>query len=283
MAPKPSESDTFYAMVHIQKSCSIRISRRAINPKLATESMIESITIAVPAYNESKNIAATLDNLVKAFLTLKQDLRVEAFVINDASIDDTCEKIRNWIDNASPLPPGLSINLVDSKENMGLVKSALIAASNGTCEYFKILCGDNAEPSHCITSQLDLVGQYDMIIPVHKDVANKSISRIFLSRTFTILYMIFSGRKVTYVNGCPILRRESFIRHVNPSHGFGFQAYLHYRLCKQNHSIVEVEITGLNHEKSTSSPVNFKNLIGVLHAFTSIALRRIYLKVNSFR
>jgi len=70
---------------------------------------MESISVVIPTYNASRFISETL-----ASVNGQSDLPDELIIVDDASTDDTCERIRQFSKTAP-----LMVRLIERKENSG--------------------------------------------------------------------------------------------------------------------------------------------------------------------
>ena len=75
--------------------------------------MISKLSIIIPAYNEGRTIHQILDRVKKARLIA--DIEKEVIIINDASTDDTEDKVKQYIDQNKDL----SIRYFSQPKNMG--------------------------------------------------------------------------------------------------------------------------------------------------------------------
>ena len=56
------------------------------------------------------------------------------------------------------------------------------------------------------------IGKYDLILPYHKKVIGKSKTRLLLSRFYTFLVNLASGKRIKYYNGLCIAKKTDFIK-----------------------------------------------------------------------
>ena len=234
------------------------------------------LSIVIPAFNEENNIVATLESLTEA--SFLQSYPIEAFVITDGSRDRTPEIVQSWLSKPSvQIPNNLTITAKHLDLNIGLCRVALAGAALGKYKYFKIVCGDNPENSKNLCAIFKQVGRADIIIPYHININQKTSSRLALSKAYTLFYSLISGHfSAPYVNGCFVCPRELFLKYCNPSHRFGFQAYVLYRLFSLGLSEKIVTIDGLYHASENGTPISLRNLLGVSFSFFRIFLSRGY-------
>lgn len=75
--------------------------------------MIKKLSIIIPAYNEGRTIHLILDRIKE--VELVNSIEKELVIVNDASTDDTEEKIKSYISEN----PELSISYFSQPKNMG--------------------------------------------------------------------------------------------------------------------------------------------------------------------
>ena len=153
------------------------------------------LTIFVSCYNEAEFIVDTLDVIVGAMKVVNKSY--EILVIDDGSKDDSVLLIKKYIEEH----PALNIILRINNKNKGLAQNYVDGAFIGKGKYYRLICGDNAEPLDTIVSVLQMMGEADIIVPYYVSAEGKSSSRQFISKTFTSIINVVSGIKINYYNG----------------------------------------------------------------------------------
>jgi glycosyltransferase involved in cell wall biosynthesis len=223
----------------------------------------------VACYNEEENIADTLDTLTAALAEF--DWSWEIIVIDDGSTDRTGERVRAYIREH----PGLPIICKVNEQNRGLAQSYVDAAFLGKGKYYRLVCGDNVEPKETFVAILKHLGEADMIIPYHVEAKGKALSRRMLSRTYTWMVNVISGRRVRYYNGMAVHLRYNVMRWHTPSRGFGFQADLITRLLDEGFTYVEVPVVAQERTKGRAKALTFRNCCSVAHTLLELVIRRV--------
>ena len=59
------------------------------------------------------------------------------------------------------------------------------AAFIGRGKYYRLICGDNAEPLASIVSVCRAIGEADIIVPYYASSEGKSLMRRLISNTYT--------------------------------------------------------------------------------------------------
>jgi glycosyltransferase involved in cell wall biosynthesis len=228
------------------------------------------LTIVVPCLNEEKNIAATLETIRQAMLGFSH--HYEILVIDDGSKDRTAAVVEEY----RCAHPDVELVLRKNKKNIGLATSYVNGAFIGRGKYYKLVCGDNAEPKEALITVFSRLGEADMIISYLSAVEGKSAVRMWISRFYTNLINFVSGHHMRYYNGGSLHLRYNVMRWGPYSFGFGFQAELITRLLDEGASYVEVAIKARHEQKrGLNDALNWKNFLSVSHTLLELMIRRV--------
>src|SRR5438876_1060626 len=99
------------------------------------------LTILVSCYNEQSLIVRTIENVLSA-LDEVGGIRYEILVIDDCSTDDSTRVIEEFIGSHPDEP----ILLRKNRVNRGLAQNYIDGAFLGRGKYYRLVCGDDAEP-----------------------------------------------------------------------------------------------------------------------------------------
>jgi 2-polyprenyl-3-methyl-5-hydroxy-6-metoxy-1,4-benzoquinol methylase len=228
------------------------------------------LTIVIPCLNEQANIEGTLETVTSAMQELPYSY--EVLVIDDGSKDRTSEIVEAYCSAHPELP----IRLHRNEKNRGLTRSYVDGAFLGRGKYYRLVCGDNAEPKETISAIVSQLGTADMIIPYHSAVEGKPLLRRTLSHIYTALVNKFSGYRVRYYNGCALHLRYNVMRWGPYSFGFGFQAELITRLLDEKATSIQIPVSARHIEKTGhNSALNVGNFLSVGHTLLEILIRRV--------
>lgn len=240
-----------------------------VPPELVPVKWDKDITFFVACYNEEDNIIITLDALTAA--AAEVPCAWEILVIDDGSTDRSVEVVNKYIQDH----PGLPIYLKINGENKGLAQSYIDGAFLGRGKYYRLVCGDNAEPKETFVTLLKHLGEADMIIPYQLDCVGKSQSRKLLSKTYTKLINLISGHRIRYYNGLAVHLRYNVMRWHTNYRGFGFQADMVTRLLDEGFSYVEVPVMAQERTKGSSKALTARNFFSVTHTLVDLFIRRV--------
>ena len=229
------------------------------------------ITVIVTCYNEEALIAATLTNVTGALEEVGRSY--EIIVVDDVSTDASVAKVREYMETHPSLPIRLKTNTV----NLGLATNYIDTAFEARGKYYRLCCGDDAEPKEVLIKIFRHIGRADIVIPYQnqREVRGKSYFRKFLSNTFTLLVNFIGGYKIKYYNGLAIHLRYNVMRWHPSSYGFGFQADMITRLLDEGASYVQIGSSSIDRKAGGSSALTLRNLLSVTHTLLELAIRRV--------
>jgi glycosyltransferase involved in cell wall biosynthesis len=232
-----------------------------------------SVSFVVPALNEEKvvdhvvrEIHSHVDNLVQTN---------EIILIDDGSTDRTGEIMEAL---ARELP---NMRVLHNRANIGLGASYQRGVAEARHDYVMMLCGDGGLPATSLPPIIEKIGTADIVVPYMTNLKTiKTPMRYFISRSYTRLLNLLSGKRLNYYNGMPVHKRSLLNHTVMTSSGFGFQGEILVKLIKSGHSYVQVGVLG-SESTNKSSVFRFRNLASVvrtvlklLRLVTVLALHR---------
>ena len=227
-----------------------------------------TVSFFVPCYNEEANVTGTMEKLVQVSSALH--LKYEVLVFDDCSKDRTVEIVREYQRRHPDLPLRLFVNAA----NQGVARNFIEGAFHARGRYYRLVCGDDVEPVETLRKILERVGEADIVIPYHTEVIGRPLRRRLISRLYTVLVNIASGRRLRYYNGLPLFRRRDVMRFHVEATGSGYQAEFLLRLLQEGKSYIEIPLVASDREGSGS--LNLRNFISVGYSIVKIALRRLH-------
>jgi glycosyltransferase involved in cell wall biosynthesis len=165
------------------------------------------LTIFVSCYNESDYITRTLDT-VRAALAQVGRLTYEIIVIDDVSKDGSPGIVEDYIRSH----PDERIILQRNAFNRGLAQNYFDAAFIGKGRYYRLICGDDAEPLDTMIAVFGATGDADMVVPYYVSSEGRSRQRMLLSNAFTLLVNTISNHNLHYYNGLAVHLRHNVMR-----------------------------------------------------------------------
>ncbi|MGE3303385.1 MAG: glycosyltransferase [Hyphomonadaceae bacterium] len=228
------------------------------------------LTIFVSCYNESEFIVDTL-KAIKTAIEKVGGLSYEIIVIDDVSKDNSPDLVEGYIREN----PNERLVLKRNRVNRGLAQNYVDGAFLGKGKYYRLICGDNAEPEETMVAVFGAIGQADMIIPYYVSFDGKSWFRRKLSNMYAIIVNAISGLKLHYYNGLAVHLRYNIMRWHPNTRGFGFQADIICMLADQGFTHKEVAVRTVELKGGASRALTWKNILSVGHTLADIIVRRV--------
>ena len=235
------------------------------------------LTIFVSCYNEAAHIVETLDTVSAA--AREAGLTFEIIVIDDGSKDHSRDLVAEYI-HRHPLD---RLVLRANRLNRGLAENYYDAAFLGRGKYYRLVCGDNAEPKDSIKAVFAAIGSADIVVPYYTSVVDKPLNRRIISRAYTGLVNLITGNRLQYYNGLAVHLRYNVMRWHPNTRGFGFQADLLCFLLDLGFTYREVPIIAFEQRKGKSNALTFRNILSVVATLIGITNRRLWTLIDARR
>ena len=216
-----------------------------------------SLSIVVPAYNEAENILATLDNVTRAIAPL--GMRHEILVIDDGSSDGTAALV------SGRLLQFPNVKVLINERNMGFGWTYRRGVDAAAMNSVVMVHGDNAWGAETLRDLFRRTGESDVIIGYTRDMwRTRSWGRTLISKTFTLLLNLITGRSLHYYNGLQIHPAAVLKSMRIESTGYGFQPEVLIKSLRVSKTFVEVPMDLIDREKGESKAFRLKNIVDVL-------------------
>jgi glycosyltransferase involved in cell wall biosynthesis len=227
------------------------------------------LTVFVSCYNEANHIVDTLETVRRAAQEI--GLSYEIIVIDDLSRDNSRDLVADYI----VAHPEERIMLRANRSNRGLAQNYLDGAFIGLGKYYRLICGDNAEPIASVISVFRGIGQADIIVPYYASSEGRSLTRRLISNTYTGLVNLVTGNRLHYYNGLAVHLRHNVMRWHPNTRGFGFQADILCLLIDLGFTYKEIPVITVEQRRGKSNALTFRNFLSVTHTIIEIANRRL--------
>ena len=228
------------------------------------------LSIFVSCYNESEFIVQTLDAIRQALRTVGK-VSYEIIVIDDVSKDNSAELVETYIKDH----PDDRIILRRNAVNRGLAQNYVDGAFLGKGKYYRLICGDNAEPQDTMIAVFSAIGEADMLIPYYVSFEGKSAFRQQLTKVYAGIINLISGLKLHYYNGLAVHLRYNIMRWHPNTRGFGFQADIICMLHDLGFTMKEIPVRTVELKGGASQALTWKNILSVGHTIFDIVVRRV--------
>lgn len=225
---------------------------------------IRSLTVAIAALNEERNIEKTI-RAVLASAAKTPDLRVEILVIDDGSTDKTAEIVSNLNRHNK------TVRLIQNPRNLGLGASIRRAIEQADSEKISFIPGDNDIPAATLELLFRSAYAGDVVMCYFHNLELRGRIRFLVSTFFNVLYTTCFDLYIQYLNGpavYPVKKLRDLTLH---STRFSIVAEINVKLLRQGVTFVEVPSNrqaGL--EGSTS--FSFRNLLETIRVFFEVLL-----------
>lgn len=114
-------------------------------------------SVVIPMYNSSKSIIKCLESVINQ---TRRNLIDEVIVINDGSMDDSLEKVKNWLNDSHKSIP---VNIIDI-ENSGVSSARNIGIEYANSEWIAFLDSDDVWKPNKIELQYNVIKQFPEIL-----------------------------------------------------------------------------------------------------------------------
>lgn len=229
------------------------------------------LTVVVPCYNESKNIAQTVEQIHLAAQSAVIGSH-EIVVVDDCSTDDTAAVVTQ-LAHRDP-----RIVLVRNARNVGFGGAYKEGVRHARGIYVIMVPGDNAHPHEGISPILRKAGEADIVIPYLANPEKRSKRRRVVSRTFTAMMNLFFGLRVPYYNGL-VLHKTDLLRTIEiTTDSFAYQAEALVKLIRSGARYTTVSVPINEQEKRFGNAFRLRNIYRVLKAVFDL-----WVKMRHFR
>jgi len=216
-----------------------------------------SLSVIVPAYCESENILDTLGNVTTALAPL--DLEHEILVIDDGSTDGTGAIVTS---NLHRYP---HVQLLVNDRNRGFGWTYRRGVEAARLDHIVMVHGDNAWGAATLRDFFSRVGEADIIVGYTRDMwRSRTWTRTAISKTFTLVVNLITGRWLKYYNGLQIHQAGVLKSLRIESRGFGFQPEVLVKALRLTRTKLEVPMDLIEREKGESKAFRFRNVVDVL-------------------
>jgi glycosyltransferase involved in cell wall biosynthesis len=223
-----------------------------MNGSAISESADFDLSVVVPAFNEERHIAETIDTIlgVSAICT---DVRIEVIVIDDGSVDRTAEIVSAIALNHA------NIRLIRNPRNIGLGSSLRVGLAHAAGARLLLVPGDNDLPEAALYELISHSRDADVVMCYFLNNEIRGRDRNLLSTAFGLIYTTAFEIYPQYING-PCVYPVKALRALEIfSTRFSIVAEINVKLLRQGVSFMEVaSVRQVGLEGSTS--FSFRNL-----------------------
>ncbi len=221
-----------------------------------------SISVVVPAYNEEKNIEATVGEILAA--VNGRFLDYELLLVDDGSKDKTGQIADALASKNS------NIRVIHNNGNKGFGYSYEAGVRAAKCDYIAFFPSDNCVPSSSMGNVFDKIGRADIVLNYTSNLDVRPPIRQFLSKLYTRIINLAFKTHFTNING-PTIHRRKIIQSLNmTTHGFAFMAEIMIKLTLSGNSYTEVGTPIRERQYGEVKAFKCKNVISVFRTIASL-------------
>jgi glycosyltransferase involved in cell wall biosynthesis len=226
------------------------------------EENIRSFSFVVPCLNEEENVGATVREITSA---IGGKHSYEILLVDDCSSDQTLQRMKELAE------VDRHVRVFHNEHNLGLGASYKRGLCEAQMNYIMLVPGDNGFPSASIQAILARTGQADIIIPYVINAGVRNVSRVLISRLFTVLLNALFRLDVRYYNGT-VLHKTAVLKTVTiTTDSFAYQAEALVKLIVKGTSYIQCPVTIRDRTVGRSSAFKAKNAFSVIRTIFHLA------------
>ena len=237
----------------------------------------KSVSVVIPAYNEEKNLEATVFFLLER-LNKNGISNFEILIFDDNSTDATGEIADELAQKHS------QIKVIHNPKNMNLGYNITKGFELATKEYAGFIPGDNETEPETLDNIFQNLGKADIVIPYIQNPEARPLGRRILSKTYVIIINAAFGLRMKYYNGMCYFKTEMVKKVPVSTNGFAYMTEILVKLLKSGASFIEVPMINRTRERGATKAFRIKNIVSVfktfIHLFYEVQILRKRVKIT---
>ena len=215
--------------------------------------VMKSLSVVIPAYNESQRIKSTVDIILKYLKNWK--IKFEIIVVDDGSIDNTVDEVKKINKK--------NIKLIKKERNYGKGYSVKNGILNSRYEYVLFSDADLSTPIDMLDRFEKYIDNYDIVIGSRalsgSDIKIKQpFYREFMGKIFNKFVRLFTVRGINDTQCGFKLFKGNIAKKIFERatlDGFGFDVEILYIAKLNGIKIIEVPVIWRNSKLSKVRPI----------------------------
>jgi dolichol-phosphate mannosyltransferase len=226
---------------------------------------MQSLSVLIPAYNESENIQAAYESTLRA-LTAAGITDYELIIITNNRPDGTNDGTPAIADELARQDSHI-VRIHNPYVGLGYKFRQGVKAA--TKDFVTFVPGDNETVEESVTSIFRHLGQAEMVITYTGNKEVRPLKRRFVSWCFTQLCNLLFGLRLKYFNGICIYPRKMLQMVPMTADNFAYMAEIIVYLVKSG--VRYIEIPQLIKLTQTSSAFRLKSVFEALGTLARLA------------
>lgn len=232
--------------------------------------MSPGLTVIVPAWNEERRLAITVESVVAA--ARRQLSEFEVIIVDDGSTDGTAE-VAERLANRFPC-----VSVVQHPTNLGVGAAFHTGLTRARFPYLTLVPGDNAFHESGLDAVFALVGKVEMVVTYRANPRARTPMRRLLSVCCTQAMRVVTGKPIRDAHSLYVFPVAQ-ARQVRRNTGYGYHIETLSTLLRGGVPFAEVPVQ-LNPRPDSSSKVMRLGVLARLIAtmsrqfFRFVVLRR---------
>ena len=208
----------------------------------------KDLSFFIPFFNEEKHLQSTVEIILRA---AKSSLnQFEIILVNDGSSDNSLKIAQKLIEEH-----GEQIRLISFEQNYGFGKAYFEGFFQSRYDHAMYLCADGDVTENELLTELKYWNGQSSLIQHCTNSHERIYYRALLSKIYTKLVSIISGKSFEYFNGFNIVPTKNK-KNIKPiDFGFSMQTYLLFKTVDFKNIQVFGMICRYNDEESKSISV----------------------------
>jgi dolichol-phosphate mannosyltransferase len=232
-------------------------------------SRANSISVLIPAYNETQNLEPAVLDVLEACRDLDD---YEVLIVDDGSIDGTGE----LADRLSATLP--HVRALHHSQNRGFGAAYGTALAEARMAYFTFVPGDHEIAPESVIAIFAEVGKADLVVPYHGTPWKRPFFRRALTWIATTQINLLFGWRLKYYQGPAVYPTELARLLPRTVQGFYFATEMLVHALAAGYSWVEVGLTHQERSYGRSKAVAWSNALNaqwtIVRLWWEIRVRR---------
>jgi glycosyltransferase involved in cell wall biosynthesis len=224
----------------------------------------QSLTVAIPAFNEERYIEITVNSVLQAAKSVPS-LHIEVLIVDDGSTDQTANIVQGLCRRYE------AVRMIQNPKNLGLGTSMRRAIASAQGEKFLTIPGDNDISVSLLEQIFKNAYAAEVVMCYFQNDEVRGRPRFLLSTLFRLIYTTSFDIYAQYLNG-PAVYPVGNLRELHlHSTRFSIPSEINVKLLRQGLTYVEIPSNRQGAPEHGTS-VNLRNLMETFQVFLLVLL-----------